>query len=142
MMKIFSLFRQKKWWALLLLGFMNSAIFMLLFSVAFLYTMPVAILLFILPFILLVWGLNSVSFARFFYTTLVFIGTFILGFPLSGRIYTQFNERLYPEGIYGSGPSLAFFLFLLLYVVMSCIAWIAALGFTLKARKGIDVSGE
>jgi len=141
MIKFFRLFLQKKWWNLLLLGLMNNVIFVLIFSLAFFYILPATmrlmpiILLLIFPFALLVWGLSNISLSRFFFSTLLFIATFILGFPL----FTPFYERLYPDGIYGSGSSLASFLFLFLYIAMSFIAWITALILTLKARKRNDI---
>jgi len=138
-MKIFNLFFQKKWWNLLLFGFLNSVFFVLLFSLAFLYLMPGVLFLLILPFLLLVWGLSSASLSKFFGSTLLFIATFIFAFPLSGRIYAHFYERLYPDGIYGSGPSLALFLFFLFYMIMSFFAWLIALAFTLQTRKQSDM---
>ena len=142
MANFFRLFLQKKWWNLLLFGFMNAAIYWLLYSVAFLYMLmiPSARLLLILPFIFLTWGLSSTSLSKFFYSTLLFIITFILGWLLFGNIYTHFfNVSLYPPPPdHRSGLGSA--LFLVVYIVMSFIAWIIALTFTLKARKRNDIS--
>jgi len=144
MMNFLRLLLQKKWWNLLLLGFMNAAIYRLLFSVAFSYMLmtPSARLLLILPFIFLIWGLSSTSLSKFFYSTFLFIITFILGQMLFSNIYIRFfHVSLYPPPPdLGSGLGSA--LFLVVYIVMSFIAWIIALTFTLKARKRNDISAD